>query len=477
MHALRGYTSDGERALSLSELLRLLVLGGKLQVEACVAQCVDKVKEALDVDGKDPGAAMEVLESVPSEMDGRKDVEALRNQAFLFLLMAMIVKRVAPAEVGRAWGIVVSFIEERAEGRSMVEGDAWGALETLLSVNSPGEEVKGKVAAAVARYLGPVHRLWAAGPWQRRCWSQGLSAKVRVSPYPPPIEPRPLRLKGYLGCQDLPMEVLELALKSDALQLASENDAYALVGGWVAHCPAANRQRDFNRLVKCLRLHHMSAAFLTSVVIRSKFRDGCPYLLEACTNALMYQSIASTLSSQVPLSQQYMASCKPRRSPAASKYEFEAQVQLADCLALDDQNHKSITTRLGVAEGYVIKLSVKKSTRTDGDTALGLFVGLRRPDTGAEHHEQGATVGSTGPILRMQVAVNGEPVMDFRSLCRAKHDARGVADPFGKRWGEVVREGSDYFPQGRMVVKVKARFISDRHQEGEPSSDEDEDED
>jgi hypothetical protein len=104
MHALRGYTSDGARALSLSELLRLLVLGGKLQVEACVDQCVDKVKEALDVDGKDPGAAMEVLESVPSEMDGRKDVAALRNTAFSCLITAMIVKRMAPGGSGTGVG-------------------------------------------------------------------------------------------------------------------------------------------------------------------------------------------------------------------------------------------------------------------------------------------------------------------------------------------------------------------------------------
>jgi hypothetical protein len=84
------------------------VLGGKLQVEACVAQCVDKVGAALS--DEDPGPAMEVLESVPSELDGRKDVEALRNKGLYFLLKAIRTGRVVGVELQRAWSIVVDFI-------------------------------------------------------------------------------------------------------------------------------------------------------------------------------------------------------------------------------------------------------------------------------------------------------------------------------------------------------------------------------
>jgi hypothetical protein len=253
---------------------------------------------------------------------------------------------------------VVSFIEEKAESKSVVEGDEWRAFEILLSVNSPGDEIKGKVAGGVARYLGPIHRLWAAGPWTRCCWSEGLSDRAKVSPLAAALLLSPLNLEvvgagltGSLCCQVLPLGVLELALKSEELQLASENDAYALVGGWVASGPAAERECEFNLLVKCLRLHHMSPAFLTSVVSRSEFRDDCPYLSEACANAFMYQSIVSTLSSQkVSLSDEYMASCKPRRSPAAVEYEFEAQVQLAECLTIDEREPPSLDTRLGVVE-------------------------------------------------------------------------------------------------------------------------------
>jgi hypothetical protein len=60
IHSMRGYTSDGPRPLSLAEVVRLLVLAGKLQVEPFAVQCVDKVGTALSEE--DPGPSMEVLE-------------------------------------------------------------------------------------------------------------------------------------------------------------------------------------------------------------------------------------------------------------------------------------------------------------------------------------------------------------------------------------------------------------------------------
>jgi hypothetical protein len=177
MHQVTGYTSSRGHDLSLAQRVRLLALGGKLQVEACVAQCVDKVERVLR--NKDAEAAMVVLESVPSEMEGREDVAALRKTAFDQLLSAMDPPRRAPKQMGRAWGVVVNFIEEKAG--SMLEAWVWGVLESMLRSESVGDEVKEQVGTAVARYLGPVHRLWAPRPAMTCCWSEGLSAKVKVS--------------------------------------------------------------------------------------------------------------------------------------------------------------------------------------------------------------------------------------------------------------------------------------------------------
>jgi hypothetical protein len=153
---------------------------------------------------------------------------------------------------------------------------------------------------------------------------------------------------------------LELALRSDELQLASENDAYALVAAWAACETRSLRQETFSRLVKCLRLHHMSPALLTAIATRSSFRGTCPSLLDACANALTYQSVITTLSVQdVANRDAYLASAKPSRARReAFPYKLEGQVALSRCLALTDDGRASLF--LGVTEGYGVGLTVRK---------------------------------------------------------------------------------------------------------------------
>jgi hypothetical protein len=264
------------------------------------------------------------------------------------------------------------------------------------------------------------------------------------------------------------LEVLELVFKSPVFRLASENDAYALVGGWVAGRPVADQQGAFERLVKCLRLHHMSAAFLTSVVIRSKFRHEWPGLLGLCTNALTYQSMAASLSPLLRRADHLPAPPSLfRRSPAAFEYQLEAQVLLADCLNIDQRPGRKLQARLGVAEGYLIELSVSKAQEPGGQATVGLYLGLRRPNTTAEQYEAGDIVPFTGAIVKWQVDINGKTVKDAPRVYRGTYRLRGFPNFFEKPWEEVVREGSEYFPQGSMTVEAKARFISDRHVNGE----------
>jgi hypothetical protein len=272
---------------------------------------------------------------------------------------------------------------------------------------------------------------------------------------------------------DLPLGVLELALGSEKLQLASENDAYALVGGWVASGPASEQQGAFNRLVRCLRLHHMSAAFLTSVVAWSEFRSECAYLLQACTNALMYQSVAATLSRLKDSERdEYLASGKADRARAVPRYTFTAQVDLADCLKLDD-DHDTLSMRLGVADGYPVQLDAKRRSREGGKFSLGLFFFVCHPNVINGGEEVGATIGLGGPMVdvRIEAFDTENKVVGLFS----QEAGWGIEDFFNKTWGEVVRENSDYFPNGRMTIEIRATFISDKHEEwSEPASDEDE---
>jgi hypothetical protein len=217
--------------------------------------------------------------------------------------------------------------------------------------------------------------------------------------------------------------------------------------------------------VKCLRLHHMSPAFLISVVSFSDYRDEWPGLAGLCNHALMYQSLGASLSPLLPFSD-HLTSCEPRRSPAAFEYELEAKVQLAECSDIDQRQDRTFATRLGFAEGYLIKMDVTKQEKAGGQATVAIHLGLRRPNTTSEQYDTGDTVPFTGPIVRWQVDVNGKTITDFRSLYGGTFRLIVFTDFFKKPWDEVVREGSDYFPQGRMTVKAKARFISDRHVSG-----------
>jgi hypothetical protein len=267
--------------------------------------------------------------------------------------------------------------------------------------------------------------------------------------------------------------VLELALKSDELHLASENDAYALVGGWLATQDGLDDQHDLlDRLVRCLRLHHMSPAFLTSVVARSEFRLGCPYLMEACTNALLYQSISASLF-RLDQSERadYLSSGKADRARGASRYSFKLQLKLTDCQKL--QAGGVISTRLGVAAGYHVRLDAKRASREGGDSSLGFFFHVCRPNVITRAAGEGATIGFKGPMVDVRIKAF-DTEKDMIGLF-SEETGWGFADFFDNTWDAVVRDYSDYFPRGRVTVKVRATFISDKHEEGsEPPSDEDE---
>jgi hypothetical protein len=227
-------------------------------------------------------------------------------------------------------------------------------------------------------------------------------------------------------------------------------------------------------LVKCLRLHHMSAAFLTSVVSRSTYREECPYLVEACTNAFMYQSIASSLHLLTGFGHEdYLASSGADRARGVSRYVFRTEVELADCLKLEPEGN-GISMRLGVADGYLLRLEARRASKDGGVPSLGFYLHVGRPSVITGAAGEGATIGRAGPMVGLHIkALKKESHM----VCLFTN-MWGFWNFFGKPWGEVVREGSPYFPQGRLTVKVTVRFISDRHEEwcSEPSSEEDADE-
>jgi hypothetical protein len=123
---------------------------------------------------------------VGAERDGRGQGRGdPAEQAVYFLLEAIKAGRVAGAELQRAWGIVVTCIEKRSASEAPLEARVWEPVRDMLLKGKLGDEIKGELADALARYLGPVHCLWKQGRELASCWSQGLSKGVKVSPFNP----------------------------------------------------------------------------------------------------------------------------------------------------------------------------------------------------------------------------------------------------------------------------------------------------
>jgi hypothetical protein len=253
--------------------------------------------------------------------------------------------------------------------------------------------------------------------------------------------------------------VLELALRSEDLQLASENDTFALVGGWVASQPESERKAAFDQLVRCLRFHRMSGDFLALVVGQSKHRHESAYLMDACLRAFAYQSIVpglrDTLFPCPPID-----SCKPSRAPAERPvHTFEVQLELAQCQAIGAKGGQDIL--MGLGSGYLIFLIIEKIQQDGFAAAVGLYVRFGRNVKldSAEDADGGAgqTVGLVGPSVVMILSAGNKTSL-WRHVCTTS-SAAGSRDFFSEPWEQVVRAGSAHFPEDRMTVRLEVQYV------------------
>jgi hypothetical protein len=78
LHEGKGYLHHDGNSVERIQLVRLLMLGAKLQADDCVRQCATKLgAKAMELE-----TVLAVMEAVPSEMDAYLDVRALREGAW-----------------------------------------------------------------------------------------------------------------------------------------------------------------------------------------------------------------------------------------------------------------------------------------------------------------------------------------------------------------------------------------------------------
>jgi hypothetical protein len=175
------------------------------------------------------------------------------------------------------------------------------------------EEEAEAVAAGVetlAKCLGPVAGMFEAGPGRGDL---------------------PLREEVLA----LPLCVLKRLLGSEALQLQSENEAFALPVAWVKQsplCPEDDEQEVFEQLVPLLRYHHMTSDFLAAVVSDCVYLKSSDLLFPVLRSAIWQRGMPANVLDEQDVERGGRDRGVP---PAEAVWEVSASFTLEEVAALE----------------------------------------------------------------------------------------------------------------------------------------------
>jgi hypothetical protein len=245
---------------------------------------------------------------------------------------------------------------------------------------------------------------------------------------------------------------MERYLGSDALQLKSENDAFTLLLAWSEGLSNKDRRAAWARLIPQLRFQHMSLDFLGGVVNHRDHDTYAPQLREQVMSAICFKPLKPNITRLgnhcLKEALDRLVGEKDRAGDGQPTYEFTVHFELQDCLALKEGT--SMRTKLGIARGFMTTVELYKMQ----ESTLGIFIYVYRPwaNLGPD-----VSVGDA-KALRYRIEAGNRQGLSIVPFARW---GMGKANFFDRPWGEVVREGSEFFPGGRLEVKVKLQFFRD----------------
>jgi hypothetical protein len=191
-----------------------------------------------------------------------------------------------------------------------------------------------------------------------------------------------LLMTGLLVAQALPLDCVELVLRSDRLVVESENDSFAFVESWLAaqaSLSAGDRQSVFSRLMGSLRFHHMTPDFLACVVGESELMKASGAVTSVLRLALCHVTCLGSLR-RLRDTDMAWALGSPTRVPLAPgpgprEHVLEGRVALKACLGLQ-QPGQAFTQFLGLANGFPIELRVCREAVAEapGGVTFGAYV-------------------------------------------------------------------------------------------------------
>jgi hypothetical protein len=235
--------------------------------------------------------------------------------------------------------------------------------------------------------------------------------------------------------KQLPLYIFKRLLASEALQLQSENEAYALLAAWAYHSPHVGggnqRIEAFKELAPLLRYHHMTLDFLANYVRPSPLR------------------VKSGLTMPTLLPASGGAASRGAASPSRAEWQLKASFTLEEVEALRPGG--VVGKWCGLAVGYPIACNVQRS---EGRDRLGVCLCIALPTPQGLGAGGGSAMGVDLKV-KLNFPTTSTPLVEDRLK---RDEPWGYTDVFNKPWSRVVRAGSPEFPGGKLEVRVTIKL-------------------
>jgi len=391
--------------------IRLAFLGSAFEMQECVWECLASLADNLTSTD-----ALTILDDVPRELCGHEAMTGVVAKVVV-VLANMLSNFISP--------------------------DPPTAIE---------RDLKRQAAKALAEALGSVHGFFDDGS----CLKYRDNAFYTCLP-----------LKSHVLA--LSTQAMEALLASDALQVATENEVYTLLGCWVHQSPngGASDGPDavteakclplFRRLIKLVRLQHLSLEIKLvrlqhlSLEYIANVVTPCPL---ANKSEKLHLILRSSLDTRDADPAEECAHLAPRnRGHGNLVWDCESTFHVADLLTLDKEEY--MYKCMGLVDGYPLRFEVAHESRDGKEPSLGMYVFVVMPSWTTQIWEGG--VGRRKSLAYTLRVPNGERKKYLR--LRYGEVGLGFSDVFGISWDNIFHEKSSYFPDGQLIVGVTIEVV------------------
>jgi hypothetical protein len=150
LHAGKGYLHHEGNPLEQTQLLRLLMLGVKLQADDCVAQCAAE----LGAKARDLETALTVVEAAPAEVEAYPEIKTLREHAWSTFRKHVEVSKACVSRDNAVGGAEARTNRRIPSGRSRT-GRRWPWCSTWGRCTSCGQGAQHSLLIAKTRMWAP----------------------------------------------------------------------------------------------------------------------------------------------------------------------------------------------------------------------------------------------------------------------------------------------------------------------------------